>query len=84
MCEEMKKEIQKPITIIRQEFIDAISNDINNCNLPLFVIEPILRDVYLEIKTLSQKQYEMDKEEYEGKLKIGDVNEKEEKENGNK
>ena len=71
----MGKKIEKPITIIRQEFIDAISNDINNCNLPLFVIEPILRDVYLEIKTLSQKQYEMDKAEYESKLKIGDANE---------
>lgn len=71
----MEKEIKKPITIARQEFIDAISNDINNCNLPLFIIEPILRDMYLEIKTLSQKQYEMDKEEYESKLKIGDANE---------
>ena len=71
----MKEKIEKPITIIRQEFIDNISNDINNSNLPLFIIEPILKDVYLEIKTLSQKQYEIDKEEYESKLKIGDVNE---------
>lgn len=63
----MKEKIEKPITVIRQEFIDAISNDISNCNLPLFVIEPILRDIYMEVKSLSQKQYEMEKAEYEKK-----------------
>jgi hypothetical protein len=65
-------EIQKPITIMRQEFAEKISDVINNCNLPLFIVEPIMRDVYLEIKSLSQKQYEMDKEEYESKLKMKD------------
>jgi hypothetical protein len=69
------EEIQKPITIMRQEFAEKISDVINNCNLPLFIIEPILKDVYLEVKSLSQKQYEMDKDEYESKLKIGDGDE---------
>ena len=68
----MKKEIEKPITVVRYEFAEKISDTINNCNLPLFIIEPILRDVYLEVKSLSQKQYEMDKEEYENKLKTND------------
>ena len=68
----MEKKIEKPITVARQEFIDKISDVINNCNLPLFIVEPIMRDVYLEIKSLSQKQYEMDKEEYESKLKMDD------------
>ena len=68
----MEKKIEKPITVARQEFIDKLSNDINTCNLPLFVIEPIMRDMYLEIKSLSQKQYEMDKGEYESKLKMDD------------
>ena len=63
----MKEKIEKPITVIRQEFIDTISNDINSCNLPLFVVEPILRDIYLEVKSLSQKQYELEKAEYEKK-----------------
>ena len=71
----MKEIIEKPITVVRQEFIDAIYNDINNCNLPLFIIEPILRDAYLEVKSLSQKQYEIEKAEYESKMQIGDVNE---------
>ena len=64
----MNEKIEKPIIVARQEFIDLISNDINNCNLPLFIIEPILRDVYLEVKSLYQKQYEIEKTEYERKI----------------
>lgn len=71
----MEKKIEKPITVARQEFIDTIFDAINKCGLPLFIIEPILRDVYLEVKSLSQKQYEMDRDEYESKLKTGDVGE---------
>lgn len=72
---KMNEKIEKPITIVRQEFIDTISNDINNCNLPLFVIEPILRDMYLEVKSLFQKQYELEKAEYEQRMQMGDTNE---------
>lgn len=71
----MKEKIEKPITVVRQEFIETITSVINNSNLPLFIVEPILRDIYLEVKSLSQRQYETDKEEYENKLKIGDANE---------
>ena len=71
----MNKEIEKPITVARQEFIDTIYEDINKCGLPPFIIEPILKDVYLEVKSLSRKQYEMDRDEYESKLKIGDSDE---------
>ena len=71
----MKEKIEKPITIIRQEFIDKISEDINKCNLPLFVIEPILKDIYMEVKSLYQRQCEIEKVEYENKIKMGDANE---------
>lgn len=71
----MKEKIEKPITMVIQEFTKTISDDINNCNLPLFVIEPILKDVYLEVKSLLQKQYEVEKVEYENKVKMGDANE---------
>lgn len=79
----MEKKIEKPITIVRQELIEAISNDINNSNLPLFIVEPILKDMYLEIKSLSQRQYVIDKNEYESKLKLGDANEERKETNGN-
>lgn len=75
MERKMKENFEKPITVIRQEFIDTISNDINSCGLPLFVVEPILRDIYLEVKSLSQKQYELEKAEYESRIQTGDTNE---------
>ena len=71
----MNEKIEKPITMIRQEFIDTISDVVNNCGLPLFVVEPILRDIYLEVKSLSQRQYEIEKAEYERKIQIGVANE---------
>ena len=69
------KKIEKPITVIRQEFVDAIYNNVNNCGLPLFIIEPILKDVYLEVKSMLQRQYEMERAEYENRLQEGDVGE---------
>lgn len=71
----MKERIEKPITVIRQEFIDEISNSINNCELPVFIIEAILKDIYLEVRSLSQKQYEIEKAQYEQLVRNGDTNE---------
>jgi hypothetical protein len=65
----MKSNFEKPITVVRQEFIDGLINYVNNSSLPLFVIEPILRDIYMEVKAMSQKQYESEKMQYENSLK---------------
>lgn len=72
---KMKENFEKPVTVVRQEFIDGLVNYVNNSNLPLFVIEPILRDVYIEVKAMSQKQYETEKAEYEQRMQMGDTNE---------
>lgn len=71
----MKENIEKPITVIRQEFIEKLTDDINNCGLPLFIIESILKDIYLEVKTMSQRQYEVDKSQYENMLRADSANE---------
>lgn len=65
----MKENFEKPITIVRQELIDELVKCINDSGLPLFVIEPILKDMYIEVKTMSQKQYESEKMQYENSLK---------------
>ena len=62
-------EITKPLSVIRQEFIEQIVNDVNNCPLPLFVIEPILQDMLNTVKAAAQKQYEVEKAQYEAQLK---------------
>jgi hypothetical protein len=64
----MDKNIAKPITLIRQEFVDTLVEEINNCQLPMFVIEPILQDLLDQVKVMVQKQYEADKAQYEAQL----------------
>lgn len=61
-------EIVKPISVVRQEFIEQLVNDVNNCQLPLFVIEPILQDMLNMVKSAAQKQYEAEKAQYEKQL----------------
>ena len=65
----MDKNIVKPVTLIRQEFIDTLVDEINNGQLPMFVIEPILQDLLDQVRTAAQKQYESDKRQYEEQLK---------------
>lgn len=64
----MDKNIVKPITLIRQEFVDTLVEEINNCQLPMFVIEPILQNLLDQVKVAVQKQYEADKAQYEAQL----------------
>lgn len=64
----MDKNIIKPITLIRQEFVDTLVEEINNCQLPMFVIEPILQDLLDQVKVAVKKQYEADKAQYEAQL----------------
>jgi hypothetical protein len=65
----MDKNIVKPVTLIRQEFVDTLVEEINNCPLPMFAIEPILQDLLDQVKVAAQKQYEADKTQYETQLK---------------
>ena len=61
--------MNKPSTIIYEEFKQNLASLINNCGLPAFVIEPVLRDYTNEIKSLAQRQYQLDKAEYDEFLK---------------
>lgn len=63
----------KPITVARQEFIQEMQELINDCPLPYFVIESILKDFYADVKVLAQKQLESDMERYKNAQKDGDV-----------
>lgn len=57
--------LNKPITIVRAEFISNLVKLINETALPAFVMESILKDICLEVKGIAQKQYELDVEKYE-------------------
>lgn len=59
-----ENEIIKPITLLKEDFIENLIELCNNSCLPLFVIEYILRDVHYEIKNLAKNQYKSDLAEY--------------------
>ena len=69
----MNEMVTKPMSVMRQEFIEQLVNDINNCKLPLFVIEYILQDVLNDIKSASRQQCEMEKIQYEQLLKKNEI-----------
>ena len=62
------EQINKPLSVARQEFIEKIVNEINTCGLPLFVVEPILKDLLDEVGATAKKQYEIEKAQYEQAL----------------
>lgn len=65
---ENRNNINKPVSVVRYEFIEDLTALINGSNLPAFVVESILKDMYLEAKAATKKQYEIEKEMYEKSL----------------
>ena len=47
----MNEQVTKPLSMVKQEFVEQIVSDINNCKLPLFVIEYILQDILNTVKS---------------------------------
>lgn len=64
----MNENIVKPATLARRELIDKLVEVINESQLPMFVITPILEDLLAEVKSVEQKEYEADKAQYEQQL----------------
>lgn len=57
--------VMKPISILRDEFIDKLATVINESGLPAFVITPILKDVLSEVQNAERVQLEQDRRFYE-------------------
>ena len=70
----MEQNIIKPITVARQEFAEKLINEVNECQLPMFVVESILQDLLNVVQSAARKQYEADKAQYELQLKIQSEN----------
>lgn len=65
----MKKEpILKPMSVARNDFINDLTDLINKCMLPPFVIEEVLKDTYNQIVMISKKQLENDMKNYQDAL----------------
>lgn len=68
MMQEMATGVTKPIMLLRQEFFMNLTNLINNSGLPLFCIEPLLKDVLNGVNMELDKQYRIEKMQYEKAL----------------
>ena len=64
----MNEKLTKPMSVARQELIEQLVGDINNCSLPLFVIEYVLQDVLNTVKSAAQEQCKLEIAQYEQQL----------------
>lgn len=67
----MNENVQKPMSVAIADLKDNLINVVNNSMLPPYIVEPLLKEVYMEVKSLSKAQYEKDKLDYERKLAEG-------------
>jgi len=66
--------MEKPISMRIQEFKNSLVDLVNNSGLIPVIIEPIIKEIYMEVKTLGQQQFEKEKLEYEKFLQKGENN----------
>ena len=61
--------MEKPITVARQEFSEALVSLVNNSGLPAFVMRQVLAQMDNALSQLEQAQLEQDKAEWESQQK---------------
>lgn len=61
--------MEKPISLKLKDFKNDAVNLINTSGLPLFIVEPILREVLVAVQTKVEQEYQQDKINYEQSLK---------------
>lgn len=57
--------MQKPITIARSEFVENITNTVNNSGLPFFAIRQVLTELLEAVRQGEEAQEQKDRAEYE-------------------
>lgn len=66
--------MDKPLNLLIEEGKTKIIQSINDTKLPAFLLEPILKDIYMEISNNKKIEYENSKKQYEEKLKESEKN----------
>lgn len=56
--------MNKPITLVREDFQIDLATLINTSPLPMFAIEPILRQYAEEVAAVAKQQLEIDRQNY--------------------
>ena len=61
--------MDKPFSLMYEEFKQTLTNVINNSGLPASVMEPVLQNYLYELNSIVKNQYYSDKTRYEQSLK---------------
>lgn len=64
----MNDKLTKPMSVARQELMEQLVDDINNCQLPLFVVEYVLQDMLNTVRAAAQEQNEREMAQYKQQL----------------
>lgn len=65
-------EADKPLSLVIKDFKLNLENIINNSSLPMYLVEPILKDIYNQVFILSQQETTQEINEYNSKVKKSD------------
>lgn len=65
----MKKTIEKPLMVRRQELIEKLTSAINEAGLPFAVSQPIVKDLLTAMTTQMDQEAQRERAEYEAALK---------------
>ena len=57
-------EYNKPITLVREDFMNAMGRQIGESGLPLFIVEDCLRQLINGVSELARQQLEEDRQAY--------------------
>lgn len=60
--------MNKPFSLVYEDFKQELANIINNCGLPASVIELTLQNFLYEVRDVARNQYKTDKYQYEKSL----------------
>lgn len=60
--------MEKPITMRIDELKNTLIGVINSSELPPFLLEPIIKNLYEEVRVVALQQKQAEKEEYEKSL----------------
>lgn len=60
--------IKKPITLLKEDFVNNLINLCNNSDLPFFIIESVISNLLKDIHIASEKQLESDRIKYNKEL----------------
>lgn len=59
---------QKPLSVARNDLMSDMVDAINNSHLPIMIVEYVVKDLYMDIRAMAQKQYDKEQEEYNASL----------------